>query len=274
MANNPITPTASSYVNGTIIDAQYMDDLASALNREVGFATQATAASTKTLVLADLSWQEFTGTTAAQVVVMPVTSTLGIGMKWVISNKSTQTITVNSSGGNLIYTVPAATNWLFTCNAITGTTAASWSNSYAGANAVPAGGGKVLQVIQNTSTTTITSTSVANWITQAITPSSATSRILIIVNADVYITASINAVYSADIRDVTNSASLTTMYGGITTLASGQAFIASMSQSFVHSPATTSSINYALRLGTGSGGTTSVNNNSCLYSIILMEIGA
>ena len=140
--------------------------------------------------------------------------------------------------------------------------------------AAPASGGKVLQVIQNTSTTTITSTSVANWITQAITPSSATSRILIIVNADVYITASINAVYSADIRDVTNSASLTTMYGGITTLASGQAFIASMSQSFVHSPATTSSINYALRLGTGSGGTTSVNNNSCLYSIILMEIGA
>lgn len=141
MANNPITPTASSYVNGTIIDAQYMDDLASALNREVGFATQATAASTKTLVLADLSTQEFTGTTAAQVVVMPVVTTLGIGMKWVISNKSTQTIAVNSSGGNLIFTVPAATNWLFTCNAITGTTAASWSNSYAGASAAPTSAG-------------------------------------------------------------------------------------------------------------------------------------
>ena len=137
MANNPITPTASSYVNGTIIDAQYMDDLASALNREVGFATQATAAGTKTLVLADLSKQEFTGTTAAQVVVMPVVTTLGIGMKWVISNKSTQTIAVNSSGGNLIFTVPAATDWLFTCALITGTTAASWSNSYAGASAAP-----------------------------------------------------------------------------------------------------------------------------------------
>ncbi len=156
MANNPITPTASSYVNGTIIDAQYMDDLASALNREVGFATQATAASTKTLVLADLSTQEFTGTTAAQVVVMPVVTTLGIGMKWVISNKSTQTIAVNSSGGNLIFTVPAATNWLFTCNAITGTTAASWSNSYAGASAVPSSGGMTLL-----STTTLSGASTA-----------------------------------------------------------------------------------------------------------------
>ena len=132
MANNPITPTASSYVNGTIIDAQYMDDLASALNREVGFATQATAASTKTLVLADLSTQEFTGTTAAQVVVMPVVTTLGIGMKWVISNKSTQTIAVQSSGANAIVTVPANTNATITCNAITGTTAASWSYSFVG----------------------------------------------------------------------------------------------------------------------------------------------
>ena len=132
MANNPITPTASSYVNGTIIDAQYMDDLASALNREVGFATQATAASTKTLVLADLSRQEFTGTTAAQVVVMPVVTTLGIGMKWTISNKSTQTIAVQSSGANAIVTVQAGTDVVVTCNAITGTTAASWSYSFQG----------------------------------------------------------------------------------------------------------------------------------------------
>jgi hypothetical protein len=60
---------------------------------------------------------------------MPVTSTLGVGMAWTISNKSTQTIAVNSSGGNLIYTVPAGSDVKVVCNAITGTTASSWSYS-------------------------------------------------------------------------------------------------------------------------------------------------
>jgi len=138
MANNPITPTKVNFATGDVLTAQQVNDLASALNRDVAFATQATANSTKTLVVTDAKTQEFTGTVAGQIVVMPVTSTLGVGMAWLISNKSTQSIAVNSSGGNLIFTVPAATNWLFTCALITGTTASSWSNSYAWASAVPA----------------------------------------------------------------------------------------------------------------------------------------
>ena len=102
-----------------------------------GFITQATANSTKTLTVTSHSVQEFTGTTAGQIVAMPDVTTLYVGWNRRISNKSTQSIAVNSSGGNLIYTVPAATDWLFTCALITGTTAASWSNSYAGASAVP-----------------------------------------------------------------------------------------------------------------------------------------
>jgi len=157
MANNPITPTKVNFVTGDVLTAQQVNDLASALNRDVAFATQATANSTKTLVVTDAKTQEFTGTVAGQIVVMPVTSTLGVGMPWLISNKSTQTIAVNSSGGNLIYTVPAATDWLFTCALITGTTAASWSNSYAGASAVPTSGG--LTLLSTTSLSTGTTVS-------------------------------------------------------------------------------------------------------------------
>lgn len=101
------------------------------------FRTQATANSTLTLTVSDNEIQEFTGTTAGQIVQEADVTTLFIGYKRRISNKSTQSIAVNSSGGNLIYTVPAGTDWLFTCNAITGTTAASWSNSYVGASAAP-----------------------------------------------------------------------------------------------------------------------------------------
>ena len=132
MANSPITPVKVNYLTGDVLSAQNLDDEASAINRFAGFATQATAASTLTLTVASLCTQEFTGTTAAQVVQMPVTSTLGIGMKWVISNKSSQLITVNSSGANLIAVVPSGANVTITCNAITGTTASSWSYSFIG----------------------------------------------------------------------------------------------------------------------------------------------
>ena len=112
------------------------------VNLPLGFRTQATANSTLALVVGDAGLQEFTGSTPGQIVQMPDVTTLGPNKGWnsLISNKSTQTIAVNSSGGNLIYTVPAATDWLFTCALITGTTAASWSNSYAGASSAPVSG--------------------------------------------------------------------------------------------------------------------------------------
>jgi len=137
--------------------------------------------------------------------------------------------------------------------------------------ATPSSGGKVLQVIQNTSTTLVTTTSKAVWIQQAITPSSASSRVLIIVAATVAYTPNTNAIASGDIRDVTNGTNLILFDAGVQ---SSTAVTSNFSQNFIHSPATTSSITYALRMGTGSGGTTSVNSASNAYTIILMEIGA
>ena len=134
-----------------------------------------------------------------------------------------------------------------------------------------ADGGKVLQVIQNTSTTTVTTTSKAVWIQQAITPSSATSKVLITVCCTVGFTANSNAYMAGDIRDVTGSRNLSLFDGGV---ASGTAVNLTVSQTYLDSPATASAITYALRVGTGSGGTTSVNSDAQTYSIILMEIGA
>lgn len=137
--------------------------------------------------------------------------------------------------------------------------------------ATPAAGGKVLQVVQNTATTTVTTTSRAVWIQQAITPSATSSKILITVCCTVNLTAGTNAIFAGDIRDVTGSRNLSTFSGGvISTTAVGS----TISQSFLDAPSTASSITYALRMGTGSGGTTSVNSGGETYSIILMEIGA
>lgn len=91
-----------------------------------GFTTTATAAGTTTLTVTSDYQQFFTGTTT-QTVVMPVTTTLTAGWAVAIINNSTGNITVNSSGGNLIYTVLPSTSALFTCILATGTTAASWN---------------------------------------------------------------------------------------------------------------------------------------------------
>lgn len=139
MANSPITPVKVNYATGDVLTAQNLDDEASAINRLAGYTTQATANSTKTLVVTDNRWQEFTGSTAGQIVVMPVVTTLGLGMDWVISNKSTQTIAVQSSGANAIATVAAGTDVRVTCILLTGTTAASWQTSIVGYTTSPAG---------------------------------------------------------------------------------------------------------------------------------------
>lgn len=98
----------------------------SANNHIQGYVTTATAAGTTTLTVASDFQQYFTGTTT-QTVVMPVTSTLVLGMSWYIVNNSTGIVTINSSGSNLITALSANTSAILTCILVSGTTAASWS---------------------------------------------------------------------------------------------------------------------------------------------------
>ena len=98
-------------------------------NIKLGYTTTATAAGTTTLTVSSNYYQRFTGTTT-QTVVLPVTSTLVIGMSYAIENASTGNLTVNSSGGNLVATVIPGTTMVFLCIGTALTTAADWDAEY------------------------------------------------------------------------------------------------------------------------------------------------
>ena len=111
-------------------------------NPKLGYATTATAAGTTTLTVTSANQQFFTGTTT-QTVLLPVTSTLALGMGYLIVNNSTGILTVQSSGGNTITTLDADTSASFTCILTSGTTAASWNYEFVGFNATTGTGAVV-----------------------------------------------------------------------------------------------------------------------------------
>ena len=154
--------------------------------------------------------------------------------------------------------------------------------------AAPAGGGKVLQVVQGTTTTltTIASTSFTDTtLSASITPSAATSKILVLFTqairterdsgafaqgAGIQIVRDTSAVFTpadsfraAYSTDWSNSES-----GKLGVIASG---------SYLDSPATTSSTTYKTQARAGlttNNGQIKVNESGNTSSIILMEIGA
>jgi len=93
------------------------------------YSTIATAAGTTTLTVASPYQTYFTGSTT-QTVKLPVASTLVLGMRFQIVNNSSGTVTVNSSGSNLVQSMAGGSSAVFTCILASGTTAASWSVSY------------------------------------------------------------------------------------------------------------------------------------------------
>ncbi len=93
-----------------------------------GYTTTVTSASPVTLTVGSNQQQYFTGSTA-QTLVMPVANTLVTGQYWSVINNSSASMTINSSGGNLILTLPAASETVVTCVLASGTTAASWTTS-------------------------------------------------------------------------------------------------------------------------------------------------
>lgn len=115
-----------------------------ALTAMAGYATTATANGTTTLTNTSGLVQQFTGT-SNQTVVLPVTSTLALGWSFHIVNNSTGTLTLNSSGGNLVLTVPPAMTVMATCILTTGTTAASWEAGYTDFGSITGTGAVVLE---------------------------------------------------------------------------------------------------------------------------------
>lgn len=149
--------------------------------------------------------------------------------------------------------------------------------------AAPAGGGKILQVVSASTTTqtSVTGTTFTDTnITASITPSSSTSKILILLTAScqMYSSGSTNQIGMG--LQVKRGA--TTVWAGIaedwyiTTSYSGYHQLATIQTiNYVDSPATTSATTYTLQIKCAlASGTVKTSDNSRPSSIILMEVGA
>jgi hypothetical protein len=144
--------------------------------------------------------------------------------------------------------------------------------------AAPAGGGKVLQVVTAT-TTTSTAISGSSYgdsgLSASITPSSASSKVMIVTMQQVYIQRTNDNRY-ANFRLVRTSTEIAGTRGGMF----GTSGIYYLGPNFVYldSPATTSATTYKTQgRGDGSDATTTFqfdNNSTTMGTIILLEIGA
>lgn len=144
--------------------------------------------------------------------------------------------------------------------------------------ATPASGGKVLQVVSKTVTTT---TSVASGnttttgLTQAFTPTSATSKVLVLVSQPLTLYRNNSGGVNANVALRRDSSSLGTIgevaWNNLTVSAGNGVISAPITACYLDSPATTSSVTYDTQLTTSTGGTADTHKTQTLT---LIEIGA
>ncbi len=101
-----------------------------------GYTTTVTSNGTTTLTSSSTQNQYFTGS-SDQTVILPAVSTLTLGQIYNIENRSTGTLTVQSSGGNTITSVPPDTTSTLTVVSTAGTGASSWDYQSTGTVAIP-----------------------------------------------------------------------------------------------------------------------------------------
>ena len=98
-------------------------------NLTLGATVTATAAGTTTLTAASAGQQIFTGATT-QTVLLPVVSTLVTGWPYLIVNRSSGNVTVESSGANSIQVMGQNTYLALVFNGTAGTGTSSWDARY------------------------------------------------------------------------------------------------------------------------------------------------
>jgi hypothetical protein len=150
--------------------------------------------------------------------------------------------------------------------------------------ATPAGGGgKVLQVVQATLTGYVNTTSTSyatTGLTQSITPSSATSKVLVMVNLSSAVKNTGNAATALQVkllRDATQISFAGDNLGH--TAVSDKNNFGSVAFTYLDSPATTSATTYVIHYASKtSGQEVGINDysasNTAVSSIVLLEIGA
>ena len=158
------TITSGAWQSSTAVGLAYggtgKTSAPAAMANLVGFTTTATSGGTTTLTNASSYYQVFTGS-ATQTVVLPVTSTLQTGWSFYVVNNSSATVTINSSGGNLVTYVPTTTAVLLTCVGTSLTTAADWENGATGFSSYTGTGSSVVLAASPTLTTPTVTTSIA-----------------------------------------------------------------------------------------------------------------
>ena len=139
--------------------------------------------------------------------------------------------------------------------------------------AAPAGGGKVLQVVMGTSSTRVdnsTTTYADTGLTANITPSAASSKVLVLLAiADATPTTG-NAFDTRLMRGATAIATTGTTTGYST----GGYNVMNLCHNYLDSPSTTSSTTYKAQFRSNATDQVSVMRNGSLGTIILLEIGA
>jgi hypothetical protein len=143
----------------------------------------------------------------------------------------------------------------------------------------PASGGKVLQVVAASTTTFSTSSSSAfadTGLTATITPSSATSKILVLVNQNGLYKTAQNANAAATVKLLRGATNLTTFAVELAYTNSLLSLgVASASTSWLDSPNTTSATTYKTQYASGNNNAAiQVQANADESTIVLMEIGA
>ena len=172
-------------------------------------------------------------------------------------------------------TSPAITS--VSATTISGTLPAANINdtSISNITALPAGvGGKVLQVVTNTTGTSTYTTSTTTWIQTAlfvnITPSSSSNKILIIANGNLDGSPTATLGHVSIFRDSTNLGSTN---GMLSSYGQNSRVIAGASPTILDSPNSTATITYRLYIKS-TNGTVDWNGQSSLSSITAMEIQA
>lgn len=143
--------------------------------------------------------------------------------------------------------------------------------------AAAAGGGKVLQVVQGSTTTNATSTSATyadTNLSASITPSAATSKVLVLVAQTAGLTSTTDAI--CGLRIVRGATDIFTNARAVLFLTdNSSASLMSVSLVYLDAPNTTSATTYKTQFARiGAAGTAQVQNASAPSTITLIEIGA
>ena len=134
--------------------------------------------------------------------------------------------------------------------------------------------GSVLQVVNATSTSTFSTTStsfVTTGFSASITPTSSSSKILVLLSANGFIASSSVAIWITLYRGATELSGQANGLNGISNGAGG--IIGVLNFSHLDSPATTSSTTYTIYFRTEAG-TGYFNSNNSLVTLQLLEIAA